>query len=68
VRIPRRPGQKEDRYGQLFGDGGGDAEPVRSEPPRLDQPSLDERVRLLEEAVAAIQSALAQSEPGSGSS
>jgi uncharacterized protein YceH (UPF0502 family) len=62
VRIPRRPGQKEDRYGQLLG--GEDAESVRSEPPQLDQPSLDERVRRLEEAVAAIQDALGQSKTG----
>ena len=58
VRIPRRPGQKEDRYGQLLG--GGDAEPTRAEPPTLGDPSLDERVRRLEEAVAALQDELSR--------
>jgi uncharacterized protein YceH (UPF0502 family) len=56
VRIPRRPGQKEDRYGQLLG--GGEAEPPRAEPPALGEPSLDARVRRLEEAVAALQDEL----------
>jgi uncharacterized protein YceH (UPF0502 family) len=58
VRIPRRPGQKEDRFGQLLG-GDGDAEPTaRAEPPTLGDPSLDERVRRLEEAVVVLQDAL----------
>ena len=57
VRIPRRPGQKEDRYGQLFG--GGEAEqPARAEAPTLGEASLDDRVRRLEDAVAALQDEL----------
>jgi uncharacterized protein YceH (UPF0502 family) len=58
VRIPRRPGQKEDRFGQLLGGGGEADEPTRPEPPSLGEPGLDERVRRLEEAVAALQDAL----------
>jgi uncharacterized protein YceH (UPF0502 family) len=53
VRIPRRPGQKEDRYGQLLG--GGEAEPARAEPAS----TIEDRVRRLEDAVAAIQDELA---------
>jgi uncharacterized protein YceH (UPF0502 family) len=59
VRVPRRPGQKEDRFAQLLG--GGESEPPpapRAEPPALGEPSLDERVRRLEDAVAALQEAL----------
>jgi uncharacterized protein YceH (UPF0502 family) len=62
VRIPRGPGQKEDRFGQLLGGGESEpaATPARAEPPTLGDPSLDERVRRLEDAVAALQDALAQ--------
>lgn len=61
VRIPRRPGQKEDRFGQLLGGGAvGDAEPARAEPPTIGEASLDERVRRLEDAVAALQDELAR--------
>jgi uncharacterized protein YceH (UPF0502 family) len=64
VRIPRRPGQKEDRFGQLLG-GDGDLEPpARAEPPTLGEASLDERVRRLEDAVAALQDALASGTKG----
>jgi uncharacterized protein YceH (UPF0502 family) len=56
VRIPRRPGQKEDRFAQLLGES--DEEPARPEPPTLGDASLDARVRRLEEAVAALQAAL----------
>jgi uncharacterized protein YceH (UPF0502 family) len=56
VRIPRRPGQKEDRFGQLLG--GGEEPAQRAEPPTIGEPSLDERVRRLEDAVAALQEAL----------
>jgi len=58
VRIPRRPGQKEDRYGQLLG-GGEEAEPARAEPAS----TIEDRVRRLEEAVAAIQDELARLGP-----
>lgn len=55
-RLPRRPGQKEERYAQLLG--GAPAE-ERSTP---EQPAaasdLEERVRALEEQVAALQQAL----------
>jgi uncharacterized protein YceH (UPF0502 family) len=59
VRIPRRPGQKEDRFGQLLGASeSAEPTPTRAEPPTLGEPSLDERVRRLEDAVAALQDAL----------
>ncbi|MGH3034691.1 MAG: YceH family protein [Gaiellaceae bacterium] len=55
VRLPRRPGQKEERWEQLLG---GDEATGASEPaPRTDD-SLEERVRRLEERVAALESAL----------
>ena len=60
-RLPRRPGQKEERYAQLLG---GDA-PTTFEaaewtppPPAASSSDLEERVRVLEEQVAALQRAL----------
>jgi uncharacterized protein len=64
VRIPRRPGQKEDRFGQLLGGDGDPEPPARAEPPTLGEASLDERVRRLEDAVAALQDALASGTKG----
>jgi uncharacterized protein YceH (UPF0502 family) len=55
VRIPRRPGQKEDRYGQLLGGGEAEPTPERAEPAS----TIEDRVRQLEDAVAAIQDELA---------
>jgi uncharacterized protein YceH (UPF0502 family) len=60
VRIPRRPGQKEDRFGQLLGGAESEPAPTRAEPPTLGEPSLDERVRRLEDAVTALQDELAR--------
>jgi uncharacterized protein YceH (UPF0502 family) len=60
VRIPRRPGQKEDRFGQLLGGEEREPAPARGEPPTLGEPSLDERVRRLEEAVTALQDELSR--------
>ena len=66
ARLPRRPGQKEERYAQLLG--GEQREPVPSaEPPaqpHVDaRPDLEGRVRALEEQVAALQRALAELGP-----
>ena len=57
ARLPRRPGQKEERYAQLLGDEAGE-EPAP--PPRVQPASgdLEERVRVLEEQVAALRRAL----------
>ncbi len=64
ARLPRRPGQKEERYAQLVG-GDADAEGAVGEEPvevpafRLDlERGLEERVRVLEEQVKALQRAL----------
>ena len=61
-RLPRRPGQKEERYAHLLG---GDAPPAAEAfestqaPPAPPVPSdLEERVRVLEEQVAALQRVL----------
>jgi uncharacterized protein len=62
-RLPRRPGQKEERYAQLLG-GAGEEEPAPSyeqaaaPPVTFAAPGLEERVRVLEEQVAALQRAL----------
>ena len=63
VRLERRPGQKEERYLQLLGEGGGQ-EPGREEAVVLAQPatpgapSLAERVSTLEAEVAVLRRAL----------
>ena len=54
ARQPRKPGQKDDRYAQLLG---GEAEPPATA--GAPAPDLEERVRRLEEAVAALQDRLA---------
>ena len=57
-KLPRRPGQSQDRWRQLLG---GDAEPPRStdvESVTVTQSPLEERVARLEEQVAALQRAL----------
>ena len=59
VRIPRRPGQKEDRYGQLLG-GDGEVPHVEAATPTRMDASLEERVRRLEDAVAALQDEVAR--------
>jgi uncharacterized protein YceH (UPF0502 family) len=59
VHIPRRPGQKEDRYGQLLG-GNGEAEPAHAEQHAQTDSTIDDRVRRLEDAVAALQDELAR--------
>jgi uncharacterized protein YceH (UPF0502 family) len=56
-RLPRRPGQSQDRYVQLLG-GGGDNVPERStsvESVESTQSPLEERVARLEEQVAELQ-------------
>ena len=55
VRLPRRPGQKEERYGQLLGESDGAPAP----PPETGtDATLDERVRRLEALVAELQAAI----------
>jgi uncharacterized protein len=53
ARLPRRPGQKEERYAQLLGEGA--PEPEEAASPR---PGLEERVGRLEDAVRALQERL----------
>lgn len=58
VRLPRRPGQKEERYAQLLGgeiDGMTEADSAR---PSLARDPLEERVAALEEEVASLRLAL----------
>jgi len=56
LRLPRRPGQSQDRYVQLLG--GGDT-PAPAEAERVSiQPPIEERVARLEEQVAELQRAL----------
>jgi uncharacterized protein YceH (UPF0502 family) len=59
ARLPRRPGQKEERFVQLLG---GEAESAEGPPPPQAfapaGPGLEERVSRLEEQVAALQRAL----------
>jgi uncharacterized protein YceH (UPF0502 family) len=57
-RVERRPGQKEDRFGQLLG-GGGEPEPVTAMP-AVD--SLEERVARLEREVAELRARYAASD------
>ena len=64
ARMPRRPGQKEERYVQLLGadEAPEEAPPGRQERSQVPSPpepsGLEERVRVLEEQVAALQRAL----------
>jgi uncharacterized protein len=53
ARLPRRPGQKEERYTQLLGGDAADEKPVAAAPP-----GLEERVARLEEAVRALEERL----------
>jgi uncharacterized protein len=63
-KLPRRPGQSQDRWRQLLG--GDDVDPARPEPPRstngesvtVTQSPLEERVARLEQQVADLQRAL----------
>jgi uncharacterized protein YceH (UPF0502 family) len=60
ARLPRRPGQKEERYAQLLGS----SEPVAphpepAAPPVTGGPTLAERVERLEDEVAALREAVA---------
>lgn len=52
VRLPRRPGQSQDRWAHLLGDDA--AEPAETPSPVASNDGLEERVRLLEEEVAAL--------------
>ena len=63
--LPRRPGEREERWVQLLGDGGAPAaspSPTADAPPlptAEERPDLEERVRRLEEAVAALHTRMA---------
>ena len=61
-RLPRRPGQKEERYAQLLGgEARSSSEAAESVPAPTSAPSgIEERVRVLEEQVAALQRALGE--------
>ena len=62
ARLPRRPGQKEERYGQLLGgpsDSPAAADEAVTTASGADVPTLEERVTRLEHEVAALRQALA---------
>jgi uncharacterized protein len=61
VRQPRRPGQKEERYAHLLGDGTPEPVPLTAAAPRS---SLEERVAELEERVAALERVFARDDSG----
>ena len=62
ARLPRRPGQKEERYRQLLG--GGDVEPAPAEEPRDDRfEQLERRVMRLEEEIGAVRRVLEGPQP-----
>jgi len=66
ARLPRRPGQKEERYVQLLGGEGTPVDHAFEGPSSLGSgplgmgPSLEERVRTLEEQVASLQRVLGE--------
>lgn len=56
-RLPRRPGQKEERYTQLLGgDAGAEVPTLDAAPPRVAEPAAggDDRIAALEREVAAL--------------
>jgi uncharacterized protein len=55
VRLPRRPGQKEERYAQLLGGESADAEAPAGAPP-----PADDRLSVLEDRVSALERELAE--------
>jgi uncharacterized protein YceH (UPF0502 family) len=61
VRLERRPGQKEERYTQLLGEGSA-AEPVASAPPAAapSRDGLEERVARLEREVAQLRATVGE--------
>ena len=62
-KLPRRPGQSQDRWRQLLGGDAGESEPQRStsvESVESTQSPLEERVARLEEQVAELQRALSE--------
>ena len=64
-KLPRRPGQSQDRWRQLLGGGGeperdGPSPPAPSDTVSQGSPALEQRVARLEEQVAALQRALAE--------
>ena len=62
ARVPRRPGQKEDRYGQLLGGGEEDAAvwAPAAEPPAAFAAAGDDRLLTLERRVDELERALAE--------
>ena len=65
ARLPRRPGQKEERYAQLLGaeSGAPAADEALTASASGESPTLEERVERLEEEVAALRQALAPRVP-----
>lgn len=58
ARLPRRPGQKEERYVQLFGDDSSAATPAAERPAAAADDPLEARLSRLEEDVAELRRAL----------
>jgi uncharacterized protein YceH (UPF0502 family) len=63
ARLPRRPGQKEQRYGQLLGDESAEPAPERA-PERVDRlAEIERQLQDLRDEVAALRAELARSSP-----
>ena len=58
ARLPRRPGQKEERYVQLLGGDSSTAAPEAERPPAAAEDSLEARLSRLEDEVAELRRAL----------
>ena len=58
ARLPRRPGEKGERYAQLLGAAESESGVVPEPAPHEESPSLQERVARLEEEVARLREAL----------
>jgi uncharacterized protein YceH (UPF0502 family) len=56
AQLPRRPGQKEERYAQLLG---GDGDLEAAQPPSAPPPAQDDRLEELEARVARLEDELA---------
>ena len=63
-RLPRRPGQSQDRYVQLLGGGDGEPAPTPAEARPAGADTLEERVAQLERDVAILQELLSEVRDG----
>ena len=62
ARLPRRPGQKEQRYGQLLGDESAEPAPAEPAPERVDRlAEIERQLQDLRDEVVALRAELARS-------